>query len=297
MRGIKIARECIKKLNLDLSDLTVLTEAGSGAYIYSPLIALLAGAKKVIAIAPNSRWTSHDWTDQRLRDYMSILSIDNDRIDIVENRTSIRNQIDVFLNLGFVRPVDKELLDRSNRPAVVAYMREAWEYRHDDVDMDLCFDRRIPVVGVNEDFGGANVFQSCGQLLLKMLFEAGQEVAGCKYLIVGNGVFSEIASRTLESNNASVGVIANDGNVITNVKQFDAVIVADYNSGKVEIEWPSDQVEVINFVSNRRMEKTLAHLGTRPVVALHCLGMKAAEVVYKGQEDGEYKDLIQIMKG
>lgn len=297
MRGIKIARECIKKLNLDLSDLTVLTEAGSGAYIYSPLIALLANVKKVVVIAPTNDWISHDFAEQRLGDYLSILDIDGDRIEVLEDRASIRDRIDIFLNLGFVRPINRSLLSCANSPAVVAYMREAWEYRSGDVDMDLCFDKCIPVVGVNEDFAGFNVFQSCGQLLLKMLFEAGQEVAGCRYLVIGQDRFTAIARNVLETNNAEVFCEPDRGMVLTNIRQYDAVIVADYRAGQIELEWPSNQVEVIDFVSQTKMRKTLAHLGPRPVVTLHCLGMKAAEVVYRGQEDGKYKDLIQIMKG
>ena len=52
----KILNQCINRFNLDLTDLTVLTEAATGPYLYSPVMAALGGAGKVYAIAGDSRY-------------------------------------------------------------------------------------------------------------------------------------------------------------------------------------------------------------------------------------------------
>ena len=46
-RAFLLIEKNIEKLELDLTDKVILTEVGSSNYGYSPLIPLMAGAKKV----------------------------------------------------------------------------------------------------------------------------------------------------------------------------------------------------------------------------------------------------------
>ena len=330
MRGIRIAEEYINRLGLDLSGLVILTEVGSGHYIYSPLIALLSGAKKVVVICPDSKWATHNETKQRISEYMSKLNLKADRIDILKDRNeAIRDKIDIFLNLGFVRPIDERILSYASEKAVVAYMCESWEWRDGDVDIEACRRKSIPIVGVNENFDGFNVFESCGQLLLKMLFDAGQEVANCKYIVIGDKYFGEIAHNALQKNNATCFLLHSAEEITIDVLRVsDAIITADY-AGKDHvlrgIKWTPKQIneinpnlEIIQFAGHmdvadyieagicvhpafslppQRMVQTLADLGPRPVIGLHCLGIKAAEIIHKKINniyfDKKYKDLIQ----
>ena len=48
-RALRLIKECIEKLNVNLKGYNVLTEVGTNAYLYTPLIAALAGADKVLA--------------------------------------------------------------------------------------------------------------------------------------------------------------------------------------------------------------------------------------------------------
>ena len=266
-KEIKIIKEYIERLELDLSGLTILTEQATGYYQWSPVIAKMAGADRVLCY--NGK--------------------------LLQNWIVGKDKIDIFLNLGHVRPINDELLSHANDKAVVAYMRESWEWRDGDVDKEACRKREIPIVGCNENFGGFNVFESCGQLLLKILFDAGQEIAGCKYLVVGDDdYFTNLTCSVLLDNNAACFTITS-ADEITNVdlESVDAIILADFNGH----EFPLIGInpEIICFVWDGRMPKTLAYLGARPVIGLHCLGMKAAEVVYKGEQDGKYKDLVQVI--
>ena len=330
MRGIRIAEEYIQKLNLDLSGLEILTEAGSGHYIYSPLIAALSGARRVLAIAPDSGWATHAETVKRLEAYKKYIGFKANCIEIVKDRKAAAGgKFDIFLNLGFVRPIDETLLFFASEKAVVAYMCEKWEWREGDVDLDACRRRSIPVVGINENFGEFYVFEACGQLLLKMLFDAGQEVANCKYIVVGDDRFGKLACNSLRANNAACVLlhIAKDIS-IDDLRTCEAIITADYVRGDevlAGIVWSPQQIktinpylEIIQFAGHidvgayieagicvhpptalppQRMAQTLSYLGPRSVIGLHCLGIKAAEVVYRkitmNKFDLRFSDLIQ----
>ena len=52
-RLIKGIIRIIKKFELDLTDKAVLTEAATGNYVVIPVIAAVAGAKKVYALTKN----------------------------------------------------------------------------------------------------------------------------------------------------------------------------------------------------------------------------------------------------
>jgi len=53
-------RGAIDRCSLDLSDLVVFTEAASGAYIVTPVLAAMAGAKHVFAVTQSTRYGSVD---------------------------------------------------------------------------------------------------------------------------------------------------------------------------------------------------------------------------------------------
>ena len=57
-RAIRIIEQSIKSLDLNLKSYVVLTEVGSNNYIYTPIIPLLAGAKKVYAWTKDSSYGS-----------------------------------------------------------------------------------------------------------------------------------------------------------------------------------------------------------------------------------------------
>ena len=55
-RLITLIQQSIHRCELQLDNLTVLTEAATGAYVVTPVIAAMAGAKKVFAITQSSRY-------------------------------------------------------------------------------------------------------------------------------------------------------------------------------------------------------------------------------------------------
>ena len=54
VRAMRLMQQSIQKMKLDLRGMTVLTEAASGYFIVTPLIAALAGAQKVYAVVKDT---------------------------------------------------------------------------------------------------------------------------------------------------------------------------------------------------------------------------------------------------
>ena len=55
---IALMREAILRCDLDLSGFTILTEAASGAYAVTAILAAMSGAHRVFALARDSRYGS-----------------------------------------------------------------------------------------------------------------------------------------------------------------------------------------------------------------------------------------------
>lgn len=330
-REFRLLREFRERLDINLDGLVVATEAGSGPFLYSSLAAALAGAKKVIAVAPDSVYSSHQEICKEISDLAEAWGLASDRISVVASRADVPSGVDIFLNLGFLRPLDANLLSQSSSGAVVSYMSEAWEYRPGDLDLNVCRQLSIPVAGVNEDYQGFGVFSSCSQLALKLLFEAGVEVAGCKIGLLSNDPFGDVIEKALIANSAFVSRLSDASFLdIETACSLDALFVASYSGSNNVLSGLGFSIELLAslnpnlkiiqfsgcidvvalsgfgfFVYPReqllpyRMSRTLAYLGVRPVLALHSLGIKVGELLYyqknKAIALGQWESLLQRM--
>lgn len=332
LRVLRLFQEFRERLSLDLKDIVVATEAGTGPFLYSALGAALAGAERVIAVAPDSVYARHKDIADAIDERVQAWGIPKSCISVVNSREKIPQGIDLFLNLGFLRPLDDCVLSKASPHAVVSYMCEAWEFRPGDLDLQYCKNRNIRVAGVNEDYAGFGVFSSCGQLALKLLFEAGVEVAGCKIGVLSNDPFGDVIERAILANSGSVLRLRSSAALsLHDAVSLDALLVASYSgvenvldelvfslsslralnpevkfiqfSGSVDI----DSIQQAGFqvypnekVWPYRMSRTLSYLGVRPVLALHSLGMKVGELTYRSKSEaldisGEWSSLVQQM--
>ena len=327
----RLIQEAINHLELDLAGARVLTEAASGVYAVTPVIAAAAGAE-VQALTRDSPYAS---TPEVLRQVTSIADaagIGMDQIAISTERSAIPGNLSIVTNLGFVRPVDVTLLERLAPDGVISYMCEAWEMRDGDVDLEACDKLRLPVAGVWEDFDGLDIFRSCGQLAVKLCFEAGLEVAGNRVVILSGDKFGPVLESALKANLATVHQLSSAAELNEHlVSQADVIIVADYTSdttllGGVAgpsiaelLQWNPDLL-VIQFagvcnvtglreagirvfperqLEPHRMAFTLAHLGVRPTIFLHTAGLKVGELLWRARTAGvipsQFGRLVQPM--
>src|SRR5262249_22583070 len=159
-------------LELDLSGITVLTEAASGAYVCTPVIAALAGAGHVIALTRDSQYATADNVIRMTRALEQLCGVDKEVETVKVRRAGLFARADIVTNLGFVRPIDREAVEVMRPTAVVPLMCEAWEFRPGDVDLHACREKGIRVLGTNEEFEGLDVFRYSGLACLRLLFEA-----------------------------------------------------------------------------------------------------------------------------
>ena len=107
------------KFKVTLEGKKVLTEAASGNYICTSLLSALAGAE-VFAIAKDSKFGSVQHIQNEVFSTAKKLQIEN-HIFINESLDQIDlREIDVITNTGFVRPINKTLMDFLKPSSVIS---------------------------------------------------------------------------------------------------------------------------------------------------------------------------------
>ncbi len=188
---------------LDLSGLTVLTEAASGAYVVTPVLAAMAGAD-VYALAAGTAYSSSEHI-QNLTIELARLGSVRDRVHLVFRKDQgVVAEADIVTNSGQVRPIDAEMIAHMKSSAVVPLMYESWEYRQTDVDLQACRARGIMVAGTNERHPDVDVFSFLGQMAVMQLHDAGIAVRGSHILVLCDNDFGPFIAHDLENSGAEV---------------------------------------------------------------------------------------------
>jgi hypothetical protein len=319
LRAKRLIKEMIKSLGLDLSDLVVLTEAASRNYVYTPIIAAMAGSPKVYAFTRDSRYGSIPEVQETTGLFAALCNVAN-RVEIITEKTSsVVSEADIVTNLGFVRPIDQEMVKMMKPTAVVPLMCEAWEFRPGDVDLAACRAKGISVLGTDEDTPGVDVFSYSGWLCQKMLFDAQIEIYKSKIVLVSSDKFGCVIEQQLRRAGIWVRLVPSLGKIDEEeLASADAVVVADYSRDGIIIGQNGDitasylarvtpSVTVIQFagrvdvshlkeygirvypgieLSAHHMGLTLAGLGPRPVIELHTAGLRVAQWAHEMKRAG-----------
>jgi hypothetical protein len=319
--------EAIEFNRLDLTGLVVFTEAASKNYVVTPIIAAKAGAK-VFSVTSDSKYGKAKDIEEFTYNFAEFCGVrDNIKVVFEKNKEIIKD-VNIITNLGFVRPIDKNFIDMMNEKAVIPYMCEAWEYRDGDIDMEACNSKNIPVLATNEDYSGLEVFDFCGNLCIKMLFEMEIEVFKSKIVIVSRDKFGKVIEKYLKLSGAEVHLIENLKSEVNKkyLNNIDALVIADFKSNDIfignndaqisakELIGLSRKLSVIQFtgdidigelnkydipyfpqkrIGKFKMGITLAELGPKPVIDLHCAGLKVGEVMAKARLSG--KSMMETM--
>jgi hypothetical protein len=220
-----LIRQAVRRLELDFSGLTVLTEAASGTYVVTPLIAAAAGADKVFALARSTAYGSvEEVTEQTLRQ-ARLMGLES-RLEIVTAKTpEIIAAADVITNTGHVRPIDAAMVAHMKPTAVVPLMYEAWEFRPGDVDLDACRASGILVAGTNECHPGVDMFSFLGPMAVQQLLDAGVCPYLSSVLLLCDNTFAPYMERGLRMAGARLDVRSTLGS-LADAAQYDAIICA-----------------------------------------------------------------------
>ena len=174
----------VERFAIDLSDLQVYTEAASGSYLLTPVLAAVAGARKVYAQTRDSRFSQAVGVADATMKAAAEFGV-ADRIEILFERSHrCLRKCDIVTNSGFVRPIDVDLITSLKPTAVIPLMWETWEFRSADFDLNLCRSKEILVMGTNEHRPPCDMSGFIGYCALKLLFEIGFD--GGKVLLLGN---------------------------------------------------------------------------------------------------------------
>ncbi|HDY68923.1 MAG TPA: hypothetical protein ENH85_14170 [Candidatus Scalindua sp.] len=174
----------VKQFNLDLTGLTVYTEAASGHYLFTPILAAMAGTEFVYGQTRDSHFGFAKDIENNTLEIAQMMGVSN-RIKILTQRShSALAESDIITNSGFVRPIDEDLIGGLKTSAVIPLMWETWEYRESDFDLKYCKKRDILVLGTNERHPACDMSSYIGWLSLKLIFELGFD--GGHVLVLGN---------------------------------------------------------------------------------------------------------------
>jgi hypothetical protein len=226
-RLLWLMEAAVKDCDLDLAGTVVLTEAASGAYVVTPVLAAMAGAARVIALTRDSRYGSGEEVTAQTRSLARMAGV-ADRVEVVaEKRPELVASADIVTNSGHLRPIDARMAAWMKPTAVVPLMFEAWELpaRAGDVDLDALRERGIAVAGTNERQPAVDVFSFLGVMAAKLLLDAGVAVRRTRIAVLCDNPFAPWLGEGLEAFGAEVETSARLEDLAT-APPPDAVLVA-----------------------------------------------------------------------
>lgn len=318
---IKLVRNLVAEIGLDLSGLTVLTELASKDFMLAPVIASIAGAKDVRLWGRDTRYgKAKDLAAELENTYRQANLAIPTKIRINERVAEDIQSANIVTNSGMLRPLDAAFLSKmAASRSVVSLMYDAWELRDSDLDIDACRAYGVEVVGVNENDKDFPIFEFCGPLAAKMLFDAGYEVLGSRVIIWSNDDFGNTISAYLENMGAaSVFMTMDQAAAELALTNADVIIFAKYTETRTLVASDSDALFSLQRLAQLNphlgivhlygkidaadvrnagfsihpncnglplvMSHTLADLGSLPVLKLIIAGLRAAQEVLRNEE-------------
>lgn len=322
-RLISLMQQTIQNCDLQLQDAIVLTEAATGAYIVTPVLAAMAGAQKVFALTRSSRYGTIEQVQAQTQALAELAGVSHQIEFVPQKSPEVVAQADIITNSGHVRPIDAEMIGWMKPSAVIGLMYEAWEFRAEDIDLDACRDRGVQVVGVNERHPAVNVFSFLGIMAVKLLLDAGVAVYASNILLLCDNPFSSFIHQGLINAGATVEVATSLSEALFDgsydailvalhpqsepvLSDQDAALIAKHCPGAIVAQYWGD-IDRDAFSSRAiplcpSVEPKPGHMGIlpsgvgpEPIVRLQTGGLKAAEVIWRRSLDPGALDFAQLL--
>lgn len=199
----------VKELDLRLSGLTVLTEAASGPYVVTPVLAALAGAR----VFANSRTTRYGTVEQVFEATRQLAAEAGVEVNLITEITpEIVASADIITNSGHLRPLDREKLQHAKDGLVIPLMYEAWEWRDADMDAAYIRERGFKLGATNERHPDIDVFNYLGDMAVRQIFDAGTCPYKNKFILLCNNDFGPYMAKVIARNCEMLAIIDKDEN-------------------------------------------------------------------------------------
>ena len=334
-RLANLMEAAIERCQLDLSDAVVLTEAASAAYIVTPVLAAMAGAKQVFAMTRTTRYGTVENIAGQTHELARVAGVKSHIEIVTEKSAEIVGQADIITNSGHLRPIDAAMVQWMKPTAVIPLMYEAWEYRAADLDLAVCRQRGIPVAGINERHPAVDVFSFLGMMAIKLLLDAGISVQTSTLLLLCDNPFASYIHDSLVAAGANVDVFERlptlrsnpiyDAIVVALQPRLEPVIgaddvarIANFWPGAVVVQFWGDldrvalstagiQIWPVEAPAPGHMGILPSAVGPEPIVRLQTGGLKVGEVLFhcrskntsatKAEESVEQKGWGQRLTG
>jgi len=302
-------RQAVENFNLNLDTKVVLTEAATGNYVVTPIIAALAGAK-VFAYMKNSRYGSVEEVRKQTFALAERMGV-REKIILIESFDMVQfDGVDVVTNTGFLRPITSEFIKRLPSRCVLPLMWEPWEYRADELDLAACLEHGIKVYGTNESDDRLRTMDYIGYTVLKLILDNGLSPFSACLLILGCQRFVKPVVRILEGSGFSLQALTeysqkpelDSFNVIVLLEhERDLLLIGGKNAfiGVDEIDRETVVIHICGSVSFDNAEFRYVpdnpqpfgymsfrtdYIDNKAVIDLHTAGLKVAEGMLKAKE-------------
>jgi len=180
------AKKLVEKYNLNLTGLTVLTEAASGSYLYNPLIAILSNASNVITFCKDSKYGKADDIRKNMFIKYKKFNLEKRYKFCKELDKDIIYSADIITNSGHLRPFNKKFISSLKNKSVLPLMWESWEVRDDEIDFNAAKEHGILVLGTNEHSKLCDMKPYAFLTSLKLMIDQKISIAEDNILIIGN---------------------------------------------------------------------------------------------------------------
>ena len=205
----KLVRQA-KNLQLNLKGKTILTEAATGAYVVTPVLAALAGAK-VYAFAKTTRYGKLEEVFSNTRELAGRFKEFPLDIHFIEKlEPEFIAEADIITNSGHLRPLNEAMLIHAKNGLVIPLMYEAWEWREADMDIQYIRKRGFKIGATNERHPEVDVFNYLGDMALKQIFDAGITPYKNRFVLLCNNDFGPFIAKVLSRVCEGLAVIDKD---------------------------------------------------------------------------------------
>lgn len=241
-RTARLITEAIDAFDLDLTEMSIYTEAATGGFAATAAIAVAAGAETVYALAESSPYGSAAEARAHTKQLAKHVSDEQNLVFPEQKRQRDFAAADIVTNTGFVRPIDDHVVEWLDSNVSVPLMYEPWEFRTDDMDIDELWDSGIPVLGTDESDSRVATQRYLQSLAAKISFECNLEIYQGTFIIVGDGRMARHAAG-LEALGATVvrispNEIEQGSSVLDSIdpeliERLDALVVVDHDTNRL----------------------------------------------------------------